>query len=271
MDTVKLLCSVLLTALMFGSVPMLFLAVKRTVGLPTYKKVCIIWPILLQIAFYFIEEMALDMHEHQYFAAVLWGYVFYRIGKRIIRKRGEVGIYPKSNQEGEKKYYIVDSETGEVVGEKPAEASMKSVALRVSSWLVVVVIEIVFNILSSFYSRFVFWLHSELSAFGTAIYVIALIAAGSTIIGAAFWVTLLGAEFTVEASEKVCKSKKGVRFVVISAIFMFYYALVFLAIIGRVILTDRPVELYLSLAITFLYLFIVATSGWNRDREEKKS
>jgi len=77
--------SLLITAVIYGAVPMIVLAFAKHIEEKKYKKVCIISTIIVGLICNVTSSM---MGEGMSFApALIWGTVFYYIGRSIIKKR----------------------------------------------------------------------------------------------------------------------------------------------------------------------------------------
>lgn len=83
----RFLTQLLLTALFYGSVPMLVVLISRKIQAKAFKRICIIWCIVLALIFIVLNSYYETGSTNSYMPAVIWGWVFYKIGCAIIDKR----------------------------------------------------------------------------------------------------------------------------------------------------------------------------------------
>ena len=79
----------------------------------------------------------------------------------------------------EKRYLIVDKETGEVVNETNRKEEHHPF-LRVLSWIVLMILTTVFGYVVELYLMLAFWIYNEISQLSRALFIVLLISIGST-------------------------------------------------------------------------------------------
>jgi len=94
---------------------------------------------------------------------------------------------------------------------------------RIFSWVVTVVLEYILMILVAFASALAVRAFHSIGQLSEGLFWAVVILGGSTVLGAFIWLIGLGNALVVGAAEKICPSKKGVRYIVIGTLFIALY------------------------------------------------
>lgn len=83
----QLLIAVIMTAFLYGIVPMLVVTFSHEIQKRRFKTICIVWCVVAAILFIALNAYFETGNTASYMPAVIWGWVFYKIGCSIIDKR----------------------------------------------------------------------------------------------------------------------------------------------------------------------------------------
>lgn len=125
--------------------------------------------------------------------------------------------------ENNSRYYVVDKETGEVVGETNSKKDPPHPFKRILAFVVLYVISLAVRFISYQYIRLVVWILDEIYGLNKLIYYIILFAGGATATGILIWILMLGAHIMILLPEKIIPSRKGVRYMVLGIIVAVFY------------------------------------------------
>lgn len=246
-----MIISLLLTMLIYGLGPILFLALrKKPVEARKVRWFSGLYTVMVALFCAFVEVIYFNITP-KFTAAIIWGIVFYKfmtsqlLSKGLLLERAEKSkIQDKSKtkdleengdgKEAPKKYFIVDSETGEVVSETTFRAinnlSEKKTENRFKQFLALLILFISFlivSIMASLVFRFLLWAISEMSKMSASFHLVFLLfVGGSTFIGIALAPLFYGIPLAIGISESIAVSPHGLRYIVFSATTIVFCGLV---------------------------------------------
>jgi len=161
----------------------------------------------------------------------------------------------------DKKYMVVDKETGEVVGETNDARERKHPVRRFLSWLALPACATAFYYIDGLFYQLVFRGVAALSHESAALRIIVYVLVGSTVIGALVYGTIICASATVLVSQLLRESARGTRYVVFAILWSLWYALMIFATINGIMQTTSDLYLYLVCGTMIAYLLITAAVG----------
>lgn len=94
---------------------------------------------------------------------------------------------------------------------------------RLLSWVVAVVLEYILMIIVSFAAALTARAFNSIGQLSEGLFWLAVILGGTTVLGIFFWIVTVGNGAVVAASEKICPSNKGARYIVIGTLFIAFY------------------------------------------------
>ena len=161
----------------------------------------------------------------------------------------------------EKRYYIVDKETGEVVGESNQRKPFK----RILAFIVLYLLSLATRFVTYFYIRFLSWVLGKIYDLSKLVYYVILFLGGASAFGLLIWGFILGSHVMYALPEKIIPSKKGTRYMVLGIGIAVFYLLSLISMIAG-IATDRSGQQYLWHIIVIIFFTLFAFYGRSQTR-----
>ena len=168
----------------------------------------------------------------------------------------------------EKRYMIVDKETGEVVGESYTKKEHPQTFKRILAFIVLYLLSLATRFVTYQYIRLVSWLLDKIYDLSKLVYYVILFFGGASAFGLLIWGFVLGANGMFSLSEKVIPSRKGSRYMVLGIVVAAFYLLSLIAMIAG-ISSDTSAQQYVWHIIIIIFFVVFAFYGKAQKSDEK--
>lgn len=132
---------------------------------------------------------------------------------------------------------------------------------RVLSWVVLVVVSFAFNYVQSILWRLFTALASWLYGASSVAFWVAVVIIGSGIFWGAFVIIGVAANFIAMLSQKIRKSKKGTRYIVLGVWYVLYNVVSIILLIKGIIIANGKLEYFLAYGTMIVYGIVLSISG----------
>lgn len=171
----------------------------------------------------------------------------------------------------DKKYIVVDKETGEVVGETNTTKEPRRPFLTLLSWISLIACATAFYYLQRLYLEILLRIYYYFTNSRGALFIILLLGIDGTLIGVGIWLTFWGAAGTSMLSQKIRSSRRGTRYVIFGLIWGLFYILLIVMIIKGLAIPDLPWFTYAECGIMIAYSVLVVIFGKSQSVETAKA